>query len=81
MFQIELKQCFSIKSAFSWRSAPRRIRAINRRPGLGPGLALGQARLTQSVGGFFWDCDPPLGSQNHKIATWPAIFDYLIRGQ
>ena len=33
------------------------------RPGLGPG----QTDTVSS--GYFWDCDPPLGSQNHKIAT------------
>ena len=45
MLKIDLKPRFWIKSAFSWRSAPRRIRAISRRPGLGrarPGLGPGQ---------------------------------------
>ena len=32
-----LKQRFSIKTRFSWRSAPVRILSIYRRPGLGPG--------------------------------------------
>ena len=35
--KMDLKQRFSIKSWFSWRSAPRRILSIYRRPGLGPG--------------------------------------------
>ena len=37
MLKIDLKQRFPIKRAFSWRSASRRIRGIDRRPGLGPG--------------------------------------------
>ena len=35
--KIDLKQRFSMKSGFSWRSAPVRILSICRRPGLGPG--------------------------------------------
>ena len=58
MLKIDLNLRFSIKSAFSWRSAPRRILSINHRPGLGPGprpakLGLahpraGQARPSQT---------------------------------
>ena len=37
MIKINLNLGFSIKDAFSWRSAPRRILSINHRPGLGLG--------------------------------------------
>ena len=37
MFKIHLNLRFSIKSAFSWRSAPRQKPWVNRRPGLGQG--------------------------------------------
>ena len=37
MTKIDLKQRFSIKSAFSWRSAPCRMARIDRRSGLGLG--------------------------------------------
>ncbi len=51
MLKIDLKLRFSIKSAFSWRSAPCRTARIDRRPGLGPGPrpGLGPARTGQNM--------------------------------
>ena len=69
MLKIDLKQRFSIKKFVEVGPSQNTWNESQARPWAGPGLALGQARLTQSVVAIFWDRDPPLGSQNHKIAT------------